>query len=170
MNGFSSWSHCSSFVVLQTSVVCPVFESITVFAGRHLQVTVLAFSCLTTTQCSMSSAVGGGVWLRMGGGVAATGCFFAAQPARSRQNTSPVFLMPSVFALSRPLVDGNLGYLPRRGHPCEGGGSRRRLSTRCLECWRRRWGAHAVGGLPGWENSLGNLEKSFSLLLFIVMA
>jgi hypothetical protein len=47
----------------------------------------------------------------MGGGVAATGCFFAAQPARSRQNTSPVFLMPSVFALSRPLVDGNLGYL-----------------------------------------------------------
>ena len=107
-----SWSHCSSFIVLQTSVVWPVFESITVFTGRHLQVTVLAFSCLITTQCSMSSAVGGGVWLRMGGGVVATGCFFAAQPARSRQNISPVFLIPSVFARSRPLVDGNLGYMP----------------------------------------------------------
>jgi hypothetical protein len=56
-----SWSHCSSFIFLQTSVACPVFESITVVMGRHLQVTVLAFSCLTTTQCSMSSAVGGGV-------------------------------------------------------------------------------------------------------------
>jgi hypothetical protein len=63
----------------------------------------------------------------MGGGVAATGCFFAAQPARSRQNTSPVFLMLSVFALSRPLVDGNLGYTPRRGLPCEGGAACRRL-------------------------------------------
>jgi hypothetical protein len=49
----------------------------------------------------------------MGGGVAATGVFFAAQPARSRQNTSPAFLMLSVFALSRPLVDGNLGYTSR---------------------------------------------------------
>ena len=56
-------SYCSSLVlvVLQTRVVWPVFESITVFTGRHLQVTVLAFSCLTTTQCSMSSAVGGGI-------------------------------------------------------------------------------------------------------------
>ena len=54
----------------------------------------------------MSSAVEGGIWLRMGGGgVAATGCFFAAQPARSRQSTIPAFLMPSVFALTRPLVD-----------------------------------------------------------------
>src|SRR5580693_2899956 len=65
----------------------------TVFAGEQLQVTVLAFSCLSTTQCSMSSAVGGGTWLRMGGGVAATGVFFAAQPAKSRQNISPAFLM-----------------------------------------------------------------------------
>ena len=122
MNGFSSWSHCSSFVVLQTSVVCPVFESITVVTGRHLQVTVFAFSCLTTTQCSMSSAVGGGVWLRMGGGVAATGCFFAAQPARSRQNTSPVFLMP-LFSLSRARLSmAILVTWPRRGHPCEGWG------------------------------------------------
>jgi len=54
---------------------------------------VLAFSCLITTQCSMSSAAGEGSWLRMGGGVAATGCFFAAQPARSRQNTSQAFRM-----------------------------------------------------------------------------
>jgi hypothetical protein len=84
---------------LHTNVVCPVFESITVFAGKQLQVTVLAFSCLTTTQCSMSSAVGGGIWLRMGGGVAATG-FFAAQPASSRQHTSQAFLMP-LFSLSR---------------------------------------------------------------------
>jgi len=56
-----SWSHCSSFIFLQTSVERPVFESITVVMGRHLQVTVLAFSCLITTQCSMRSALGGGV-------------------------------------------------------------------------------------------------------------
>jgi hypothetical protein len=92
-------SHLSSFIFLQTSVVCPVFESITVVAGTQLQVTVFAFSCLTTTQCSMISEVGGGSWLRTGGGVAAIGCFFAAQPARSRQNTSPAFLIP-LFSLS----------------------------------------------------------------------
>jgi hypothetical protein len=57
----------------------------------------------------------------MGGGLAATGCFFAAQPARSRQNTSQAFLMLFVFALSPPLVDGNLGYTPRRGHPAKAG-------------------------------------------------
>src|SRR5260370_21723337 len=72
----------------------------TVVAGRQLHVTVLAFSCLTTTQCSIASAVGGGIWLRMGGGVAATGCFFAAQPASSRQNIRQAFLMP-LFSLSR---------------------------------------------------------------------
>jgi hypothetical protein len=104
--------HFSSLITLQMRVVCPVFESITVLRGRQLQVTVLAFSCLTTTQCWMSSAVAGGSWLRMGGGVAATGCFLAAQPARSKQNTSQHFLMPSVFARMRPLVDGNLGYRP----------------------------------------------------------
>ena len=92
-------SHCPSFTVLQTSRVCPVFESITVVPGRQLQVTVLAFSCLTTTQCSMSSAVGGGNWLRMGGEVAATGCFFAAQPARSRHETSQAFLIPPFRSL-----------------------------------------------------------------------
>src|SRR6267142_1099903 len=99
--------HFSSFIFLQTSLVCPVLESITVVTSRQLHVTVLAFSCLTTTQCSMSSAVGGGSWLRIGGGVAATGCFFAAQPARSRQNSSQALLMPFVFPLSCPLVDGN---------------------------------------------------------------
>jgi hypothetical protein len=102
-------------MVLQTSVVCPVFESITVFTGRQLQVTVLAFSCLTTTQCSITSALGGGIWLRIGGGVAAIGCFLAAQPARNRHNTSPAFFMLSVFALPRPLVDGKLGYSPAAG-------------------------------------------------------
>jgi len=93
-------SHFSSFIALQTSVVCPVLESITVVPGTQLQVTVLAFSCLITTQCSITSAVGGGNWLRIGGGVAATGCFFAAQPAISRQNTRLAFLMP-LFSLSR---------------------------------------------------------------------
>src|SRR5713226_1393627 len=92
-SSLQSRSHFSSFIFLQTNLVCPVFESITVVTGRQLQVTVLAFSCLTTTQCSMSSAMGGGSWLRIGGGVAATGCFFAAQPARSRQNTSQAFLI-----------------------------------------------------------------------------
>ena len=106
----SALIYFSSFIGLQTSVVWPVFESITVFAGTQLQVTVLAFSCAVITQCSMSSAVGGGSWLRMGAGVGATVCFFAAQPSKSRQSTSPAFFMLSVFALSRLLVDGNLGY------------------------------------------------------------
>ena len=100
-------------MVLQTSVVLPVLESITVFKGTHLQVTALAFSWLTTTQCSISSAVHGGIWLRMGGGVAAIGYFFAAQPARSRQKHQPGFSSCPPFSLSpRPLVDGNLGYTP----------------------------------------------------------
>ena len=103
-------SHFSSFIFLQTSVVRPVFESIRVVAGWQRQVTVLEFSCSTTTQCWMISAVGGGIWLRMGGGVAATGGFFAAQPVRSRQSPRHIFLMP-LFSLSPdPLVDGNLGY------------------------------------------------------------
>jgi hypothetical protein len=118
---------------LQTSLVCPVFESMTVLWGKQLQVTVLLFSCLTTTQCSMSSAVGGGNWLRTGGGVAATGCFFAAQPARSKQNTKPAFLMPSVFALSRLNVDGNLGYTRCR-ISCEGE-PRRKFNTAFATFW-----------------------------------
>ena len=76
--------------------------------------------------------MGGGVAMGGGVGVAATGCFFSAQPARTRQNTSAVFLMFSVFALARPLVDGNLGYTPRRGHPSEGGAAwRRRILDGC---------------------------------------
>jgi hypothetical protein len=39
------------------------------------------------------------------------------QPTRSRQNTSQAFLMPFVFALSCPLVDGNLGYTLDADHP-----------------------------------------------------
>ena len=123
-----SRSHFSSFIFLQTSLVCPVFESITVVTSRQLQVTVLAFSCLTTTQCSMSSAVGGGIWLRIGSGVGATGCFFAAQPTRSRQNTSQAFLIPFVLARSCLLVDGNLGYTPRR----------ERWASRCPDSWNTK--------------------------------
>jgi hypothetical protein len=107
----------SSLIFLHTSVVCPVFESIRVVTARQLQVTVLAFSCFTTTQCSMVSAVSGGAWLRMGGGVCAgpavTG-LFGPHPARikqtPRETPSPAVLMSSVFALSCPLVDGNLDY------------------------------------------------------------
>src|SRR6202043_3217550 len=88
----------SSFIFLHTSLVCPVLESITVVPGTQLQVTVFAFSCFVTTQCSMISALAGGSWLRTsgGGGVAATGCFFAAQPVKNRQTTRQHFLMPIV--------------------------------------------------------------------------
>jgi len=54
----------------------------------------------------MISAEAGGDWLRIGGGVAVTGCFFAAQPARSRQNNNQDVLMFFV-ALSGLPVDGN---------------------------------------------------------------
>jgi len=91
--------HFSSFIFLQTSVIRPVFESIKVVASWQRQVTVLAFSCSMITQCWMLSAVGGGTWLRMGGGVAATGCFFAAQPVRSTQTKRQTFLIP-LFSLS----------------------------------------------------------------------
>jgi hypothetical protein len=46
---------------LQTIAIFPVLESIFVVTGMHAQVTVLAFSSLTTTQCSINSAVGGGI-------------------------------------------------------------------------------------------------------------
>src|ERR1700683_4726260 len=91
---------CCSFIFFQTSVVCPAFESITVVTARQRQVTVLAFSCSTMTQCLMISAVAGGNWVPGGGAVAATGCFFAAQPASRRQNTSQALLMP-LFSRSR---------------------------------------------------------------------
>jgi hypothetical protein len=120
--GHRAPTYFSSFIFLQTSVVCPVLESIRVVTARQLHVTVLAFSCLTTTQCSTVSAVSGGARLRIGGGVgpAVTG-FFGPHPDRIRQATlkpatretpSQAVLMPSVFALSRPLVDGNLDYRP----------------------------------------------------------
>jgi hypothetical protein len=53
------------------------------------------------------------------------------QPARSKQNTNAVFLMPSVFALGRPLVDGNLGYSPFANTLAKVAPGRR-LSTRWL--------------------------------------
>jgi len=78
--------------------VCPVFESIRVVTGSQRQDTVLAFSCLLTTQCSITCALGGGIWLRTGArtgagaaawGGGATGGFFAAQPAiRLMQNST----------------------------------------------------------------------------------
>ena len=104
----------SSFILLQTSTVCPVFESIRVSMARQLHVTVLAFSCLMTTQCSIVSAAGGGIWLRIGGGVTGAGCFFAAHPDRmmeaNRQAKQKLDFMSPVFARRLALVDGNLGY------------------------------------------------------------
>ena len=72
--------------------VWPVLESIRVVTDSQRHVTVLAFSCLLTTQCSITSAEGGGIWLRTGAGAeggGATGCgatgfFLAKQPARKR--------------------------------------------------------------------------------------
>ena len=60
--------HLFSGIFLQTMTVCPVLESIRVVTGSQRQVTVFAFSCLLTTQCSITSAEGGGIWLRTGGG------------------------------------------------------------------------------------------------------
>ncbi len=66
----------------------------------------------------MVSAVSGGAWLRIGAGVgvgpAVTG-LFGPHPAITRQivtvqTARPAFFMPSVVALSCPLVDGNLDY------------------------------------------------------------
>ena len=80
--------------------VCPVLESIRVVTGSQRQDTVFAFSRLVTTQCSMTSAEGGGIWLRTGaagGGVAgcvgATGFFFAEQPTTQRSRMSQRFFM-----------------------------------------------------------------------------
>src|SRR5258708_4109439 len=167
-------SHFSSFIFLQISLVCPVFESITVVTARQLQVTVLAFSCLITTQCSMSSAAGGGSWLRIGGGVVATGCFFAAQPARSRHNTNHALVM-SLFSLSRACLSMAIlithtdadtvlrraaNYRLERGPSAEvgsggahfsksarSGASRVRKSARrrfYLSCTRGRWSLHEL--------------------------
>ena len=118
-------SHLSSFIFLQTSVVCPVFESIKVVAGRQRQVTVLAFSCSTTTQCWTISAVEGGIWLRMGAGVGATGGFFAAQPVRNRPTKRQTFLIP-LFSLSPDRL--SMAILVTRPK----GGSKRAETNACL--------------------------------------
>ena len=81
--------------------VCPVLESIRVVTGSQRHDTVFAFSRFVTTQCSMTSAVGGGIWLRAGAGAAAegggggvaTGVFLAEQPARHRSKMSHRFLI-----------------------------------------------------------------------------
>src|SRR5260370_2415188 len=73
----------------------------------------------------MVSAVGGGTWLRMGGGVAATGCFFAAQPVRSTQTKRQTFLIP-LFSLSPDRLSmAILVTRPKRG-------SKRPLTNPCL--------------------------------------
>jgi hypothetical protein len=91
-----SLAYRSSFVFLQTISVWPVLESILVVMGTQAQDTVLAFSCRVMTQCSMISALEGGIWLRTGratagagggaagggGGATVTGCL-AAQPLKS---------------------------------------------------------------------------------------
>jgi hypothetical protein len=101
--GFSN--HLVGGIFLQTITVCPVLESIRVVTGSQRHDTVFAFSCLVTTQCSMTSAVGGGIWLRTGagaaaagggdggGGTAATGFFLPEQPTRHRSKMSHRFLI-----------------------------------------------------------------------------
>jgi hypothetical protein len=61
-------TYFSSGIFLQTTTICPVFESILVVTGRQRQNTVFAFSSFVTTQCSMSSAFGGGTRLRTAAG------------------------------------------------------------------------------------------------------
>ena len=56
----STTSYFSSFIFLQTSLVCPVFDSIKVVTGRQLQVTVLAFFLLD--HCTVFDDFGGGWW------------------------------------------------------------------------------------------------------------
>jgi len=92
--------HRVSGIFLQTMTVCPVLESMRVVTGSQRQETVFAFSRLVTTQCSMTSAEGGGIWLRTGaagGGVAgcggATGFFFAEHPTTQRSRMSQRFFM-----------------------------------------------------------------------------
>src|SRR5580765_3197723 len=97
---FSYQRVCGIF--LHTITVCPVLESIRVVTGSQRHDTVFAFSCLVTTQCSMTSAVGGGIWLRTGAGTAAaggggvdaaTGFFLAEHPTRHRSKMSHRFLI-----------------------------------------------------------------------------
>jgi hypothetical protein len=88
-----------SGIFLHTMTVCPVLESIRVVTGTQRHETVFAFSRLVTTQCSMTSAVGGGIWLFTctgGGGVAgvtAAGFFLAEQPIRHTSRMSHRFFM-----------------------------------------------------------------------------
>jgi hypothetical protein len=104
-------SYLSSFIFLHTTAVFPVFESIFVVTGMQAQVTVLAFSSFTTTQCSINSADDGGIWLFRGftsGGGGGVGCgggaggFFAAQPASNKIATSQIlFISRSVRFLKK---------------------------------------------------------------------
>ena len=90
-----SLDYLAGGIFLQTMTMCPVFESILVVAGRQRQDTVFAFSSFVTTQCSMSSAFAGGIWLRITGagggargGVGAAGFFLPAQPISNTTKSS----------------------------------------------------------------------------------
>ena len=95
-------------IFLQTMTVCPVLESIRVVTGTQRQDTVLAFSRLVTTQCSMTSAVGGGIRLRTGAGGrrwcgGATGFFLAEQPTSEQKQDEPQVLHGTNRSPTRPL-------------------------------------------------------------------
>jgi hypothetical protein len=81
--------------------MCPVFESILVVAGRHRQDTVLAFSSFVVTQCSISSAFAGGVWLRITGaggggiGLGAAAFFLSAQATSSTREKRQSLFIPN---------------------------------------------------------------------------
>jgi hypothetical protein len=101
--------YLSSFIFLQTISVFPVFESIFVVTGTHAQVTVLAFSSFTTTQCWINSADAGGIALFSGftcgatgggggGGAVTTAGFFGEQAESNKTDTSQNFFITEWFA------------------------------------------------------------------------
>jgi hypothetical protein len=95
--------------------VCPVLESMRVVTGSQRQETVFAFSCLVITQCSITSAEAGGIWLRIGAGAgaagwgAAAGFFLVAQPAKSRVQIKKTRIGQSLLIATgrRPLAQYN---------------------------------------------------------------
>jgi hypothetical protein len=105
--------HLVSGIFLHTMTVCPVLESIRVVTGSQRQETVFAFSRLVTTQCSMTSAEGGGIRLRTGagaggGGAGAAAFFLAEQQHRHRiksrkKKTDRDFLIATNSRGTRPI-------------------------------------------------------------------
>src|SRR5438552_11928818 len=104
MNCSWCFSYFSSGIFLQTTTICPVFESILVVTGRQRQDTVFAFSSFVTTQCSISSAFGGGVRLRItrvGAEGVAAGLCLDAQPTTNRRDISHAFLIRIIRGIPR---------------------------------------------------------------------